>query len=159
MVPLPIVTGEKTPMLRLKTKRVVRVTKEVTKLIADMEDTLLHADGLGLAAPQVGISLSICLARIGSRVTPLINPEIMWHSTQTDTMEEGCLSLPDVQVSVSRPTDITVRYTDAKGREQERSLSDLDARVVQHEIDHLNGILIVDYLSQESVKGHAFTKM
>lgn len=147
MVPLPIVTGEKAPMLRLKTKKVVRVTKEVTKLIADMEDTLLHADGLGIAAPQIGTDLSICLARIGSRTMPLINPKITWQSHETDIMEEGCLSLPGIQVTITRPTNIIVQYTDIKGRTQERSLSNLDARVIQHEIDHLNGILIVDYLA------------
>lgn len=159
MAILPIITGEKTPILRQKSQHVEKVTKEITKLIGDMEETLAHAEGLGLAAPQVNSSLSICLARLGERITPLINPEITWRSKETDTIEEGCLSLPGILVTVSRPTNIIVQYTDAKGRTQERSLSDLDARVVQHEIDHLNGILIVDYILPHSGKSQTVMKI
>lgn len=156
---LPILIGEKTPILRQKSQHVEKVTKEITKLIADLEDTLTHAEGLGLAAPQIGSPLSLCIAHLGHRTIPLINPEITWHSTEKEDMEEGCLSLPGLQVMVTRPTSIIVQYTDAKGKMQERSLSGLDSRVVQHEVDHLHGILIVDYLSQKSIKGHTLTKM
>jgi len=156
---LPILTGEKIPILRRKSQHVKGVTKEITKLIADMEDTLIHAEGLGLAAPQVGSPLSLCLARIGNRTIALINAEITWQSHETDAMEEGCLSLPGILVTVSRPTSIIVQYTDTKGKMQERSLSDLDARVVQHEIDHLNGILIIDYMLPHSGKNQTVMKI
>ena len=158
MAILPIIIGEKTPILREHARCIEKVTKEITKLIGDLEDTLAHAEGLGLAAPQIGTSLSLCLARIGERITPFINPKITWQSHETDEMEEGCLSLPGIQVTVTRPTNIIVQYSDSKGRQQERSLSGLDARVVQHEVDHLNGILIVDYMLPHPKKNKIITK-
>lgn len=148
---LPIVTGQNTPILRKKAARVPKVTKEVLQLIKDMEQTTVDADGLGLAAPQVGQSQRICIARIHDKLTPLINPEILWRSDEAEEAEEGCLSLPNTFVRVSRPIDIIVRYTDTKGKEQEKKLSGMDARVVQHETDHLNGVLIVDYLPSGNI--------
>ncbi len=145
MPKLVIVTGENTPVLRKKTKRIAKVTKDIQKFLKDMEETLIAADGLGLAAPQVNQSLRICLARIGGRITPLINPDIKWKSTETSIAEEGCLSLPGKWADVPRSIDIIVRYDNARGEEQERKLTDLEARIVQHEVDHLDGILIVDY--------------
>ncbi|MBM3231205.1 peptide deformylase [Candidatus Peregrinibacteria bacterium] len=143
---LPIVTGKDTPVLRKKTKPVPKVTKEVLKLIKDLRSTVKKAEGLGIAAPQVGVSLRVCLANINGKMTPLINPDITWKSEETMMMQEGCLSLPGVDVDVRRAVEIAVVYLDEKGKEQERRLHDLDARVVQHETDHLDGILIVDYL-------------
>lgn len=142
---LPIITGADTPVLRTKTKKVSQVTREVLSLIKDMEATTKKADGLGLAAPQVGTSLRLCIARMNGRLTPLINPEILWKSDEIEVAEEGCLSLPNLWMNVPRSVEITVRYQDAKGAEQERKLKGLDARVVQHEVDHLDGILITDY--------------
>lgn len=112
-----------------------------------MEQTLIDVEGLGLAAPQVGLSLRLCLAKIGARITPLINPSITWKSTEQDIAEEGCLSLPGISVNVKRATHIIVQFIDTKGKSQERKLSNLSARIVQHEVDHLDGILIVDYCS------------
>ncbi|TSC79258.1 MAG: methionyl-tRNA formyltransferase [Candidatus Peregrinibacteria bacterium Gr01-1014_25] len=143
---LPIITGADTPVLRTPTALVPKVTKDVLHLIRNMEETCVHADGLGLAAPQVGQSLRVCIAKINDRLTPLINPRITWRSPAMDDAEEGCLSLPGVYVHVRRPQSIVVEYTDVKGRAQERRLADLDARVVQHEVDHLDGVLIVDYV-------------
>ena len=144
MAILPIITGADTAVLRTKTQKILKVTKETLKLIKDMQETVQNV-GIGLAAPQVGVSLRLCLAQINGKMTPLINPEIVWTSEETSTMEEGCLSLPHITVDVTRPVDITVSYLDEKGETQERRLHDLDARVVQHEIDHLEGVLIVDY--------------
>lgn len=109
-----------------------------------MLDTVDAADGLGLAAPQVGLSLRLCIVKIQSRFIPLINPLITWKSDETDIAEEGCLSLPKFYREVRRPTSIVVTYTDQFGKDQERRLTKLAARIVQHEIDHLDGILIVD---------------
>ncbi|MFH0851508.1 MAG: peptide deformylase [Candidatus Peregrinibacteria bacterium] len=146
MPTLPIQTGSDNPILRRKTKKIEKITKAVTKLIADMRDTLKEKDGLGLAAPQVGQSLKLCLALIGGKVTALINPAITWRSDETSTEEEGCLSLPGLTVAVARPVSIILNFTDEKGALQERKLNGLDARVVQHETDHLEGRLMSDYL-------------
>lgn len=142
---LPIVTGETTAVLRRKTERVGKVTKEILKMLKDMEETTVHANGLGIAAPQVDHSLRMCIVTIGGKLMPLINPDILWKSTETNIAEEGCLSLPDIWRDIERSTEITLRYTDTKGKEQERKLKNIDARVVQHEVDHLDGILITDY--------------
>lgn len=142
---LPILTGADNPLLRRKTKKVDRVTKEVKRLLRDMHATALGADGLGLAAPQVGSDLRVCIALLHGKLTPLIDPAIVWKSAETDTQEEGCLSLPGVTVMVPRAVAITLRYADEKGAKQERRFSGWDARVAQHEVDHLDGVLIVDY--------------
>lgn len=147
MAVLPIITGKDAKVLRKKTVAVPKVTKDVLALLRDMHDTTQAADGLGLAAPQVGVSQRLCLARLHGRLTPLINPVITWRSTSLETGEEGCLSLPGIYVPVTRAKAIVVRYLDGKGKEQERKLEGMDARVVQHEVDHLDGILIVDYVT------------
>lgn len=149
MAVLPIVTGADTPVLRKKTAKVPRVTKEIDQFVDDMIATCIAADGLGLAAPQVDRSLRICVAKIHGKLTPMINPQITWKGKDTAAAEEGCLSLPGQYMEVSRAKEIIVRYTDRKGAEQERKLSNLDARVVQHEVDHLEGVLIVDYVGQK----------
>lgn len=105
------------------------------------------ADGVGLAAPQVGESLRVCLALVNGKVTPLINPKITSRSREKAFDEEGCLSLPKVWLQIPRSTEITLKYTDTAGKTQERKLTDFSARVVQHEVDHLEGILIVDYVT------------
>lgn len=111
-----------------------------------MEGTREHAIGAGIAAPQVGRTERVCIAMINGRAVPLINPEIVRRSEEAETAEEGCLSLPDVWVQVPRSREIDLEYQDVKGKHRELTLSDFDARVVQHEVDHLDGILIVDYL-------------
>lgn len=115
------------------------------KLLKDMEETTIAADGLGLAAPQVNHSERVCIVRMGKKLTPLINPEIIFRSKDTEEAEEGCLSLPNVWMPVRRSVSIVVTYLNAKGEPQERMLEHMDARVVQHETDHLEGRLIVDY--------------
>ncbi len=142
---LKIVTGADSPILRKKTKKVAKVTKEILKLLKDMQETTVAADGLGLAAPQVNRTERVCIVRMGSKLTPLINPDITYFSPEKESAEEGCLSLPNVWIQVPRSISIVVKYWDTKGKEQERMLKDIDARVVQHEVDHLEGKLILDY--------------
>lgn len=144
---LPILTGADNPVLRARTKRVPAITKDVKKLLHDMEETTIKADGLGIAAPQIGSDLRVCIARIHGRLTPMVNPEVTWKSKVTDVAEEGCLSLPNVWVQVPRAVDIVVKYQTLRGDTKELKLADMDARVVQHETDHLDGKLIVDYTS------------
>lgn len=145
MAVLPIVTGADNPVLRTKTKPVPKVTKDIQKLLKDMEQTTVKADGLGIAAPQIGQSLRMCIVKLNGRLMPMVNPEITYRSPDMEFAEEGCLSLPDTWLQVPRSVSITVKYLDGKGKEQERMLKNLDARVVQHEVDHLEGKLIVDY--------------
>lgn len=145
MAKLPILTGADTPILRSKTKKVAKVTKDILKLLKDMEETTIAADGLGLAAPQVNHAERVCIVRMGEKLTPLINPEILFRSKDIEFAEEGCLSLPDLWLQIPRSISIVLRYTDIKGNDQERMLEHMDARVVQHELDHLEGKLIVDY--------------
>jgi peptide deformylase len=142
---LPIVTGADTPILRTKTKPVAKVTKELQKLLKDMQETTVAADGLGIAAPQIGRTERVCIVHMGGRLTPLVNPVITQKSADQETAEEGCLSLPGIWVPVPRSLSIRLEYLDAKGAKQERLLTSMDARVVQHEVDHLEGKLIVDY--------------
>ncbi len=145
MPALPILTGADNPILRKKTEKVPQVTKKVQKLIRDMKASMKAAKGVGLAAPQVGESLRICIGRVNGKDTPLINPEITWKSDEKAIDEEGCLSLPNTWLQIPRSVEIALTYLDDKGVRQERRLRDFDARVVQHEVDHLDGILIVDY--------------
>lgn len=142
---LPIVIGPDNPILRKKTKKVGQVTKEVQKLAKDMAETMQEANGVGLAAPQVGSDLRLCLVPINGIAKALIDPEITWKSEETNIDEEGCLSLPGVYLPITRSTAITIKYTDVKGVAQERRLEGFEARVAQHETDHLDGVLIVDY--------------
>ena len=117
----------------------------------DMIETMHEASGVGLAAPQVARTERICIAVIGGKVTPLINPKITKKSKATDIDQEGCLSLPNVWLQVPRSVEIDLEYTDVKGKKQERKLTHFDARVVQHEVDHLDGVLIVDYAKSTNV--------
>lgn len=141
---LPIITGRDTPILRAKTQKVAKVTKEILKLITDMQETTVAAKGAGIAAPQVNRSERVCIAMLNKRLTPLINPIITWKSDDIVVAEEGCLSLPDVWVNVPRAKEIIVQFLDTKGNPQERQLKNMDARVVQHETDHLDGVLMID---------------
>jgi peptide deformylase len=144
MAVLPIVIGADNPVLRTKTEKVPKVTKKVLKLLKDMAQTMEAANGVGLAAPQVGELLRICIAPVNGQMSGLINPEITWKSEETAIDEEGCLSLPNTWLKIPRSVEIILKYTDEKGQEQERKLKDFEARVVQHETDHLDGVLIVD---------------
>ncbi len=146
MAILTIVTGKDSAILRAKTKEVQTITKEIKTLVQSMKETTVASNGAGIAAPQVNRTERVCIAMLQKKLTPLINPHILWRSTDTETMEEGCLSLPDLWIQVTRPREIVVKFLSLAGKERELKLSDFDARVVQHEVDHLEGILIVDHM-------------
>lgn len=148
---LPIVIGAQTPILRETSVQIPTVTKELKQLIADMKETVVAAKGAGLAAPQVGRHERLCIAMIGDKLTALVNPRITWRSETVAIAEEGCLSLPGLWLDVSRPTDIVVEFQTEQSKKRELKLSGFDARVVQHEVDHLEGILIVDHKKQNQV--------
>ena len=153
---LPIYTGTDNELLRQVAKEVPQVTKKHQKLMKSMKETMLEAHGLGLAAPQVGVSERILIAnfqygeKVGDKcvIMALVNPEIIDHSDEEVMGEEGCLSLPEVFAPVKRYQEVTVKFLDEKGKEKFLQLSDLNARIVQHEIDHLEGKLFVDYLDE-----------
>ena len=142
---LPIIIGEEAPVLRAKTVRVKEVTKDILKILKDMEETRVSATGAGIAAPQVGRSERMCIVALSNRTFAMINPDITHFSKETEIGEEGCLSLPGIWINIPRAKDITVEYLDERGREQTLKISGWDARIIQHEVDHLDGKLIVDY--------------
>ena len=110
--------------------------------------------GIGLAAPQLGISQRLVVYRIGSDapLIALVNPELEWHGEDVETLEEGCLSIPSVAVDVERPIHVRIRAKDEHGEERLVEASGLEARVIQHEMDHLDGVLMLDRASREDRK-------
>lgn len=152
MALLPIVLA---PDRRLKIvcKPVDQIDDQVRTLMNDMLETMYDAPGIGLAAPQVGSDrrlIVVDVAREGEDPRPhfMVNPELTWVSDEKILMNEGCLSLPDVFVDIERPDKVRCAYLDEEGQHQELEADGLFARCIQHEIDHLNGVLHVDYLSR-----------
>lgn len=145
-----IITGTDAPALRAKTKQVSSFGKNLATLVTDLLDTLSDARGIGLAAPQIGVSQRVIIVKIGGVPMPMVNPVINWKSNDILLAEEGCLSLPGIWLPVPRAVEIVVAFHDQKGEDHERKLSGLDARVVQHEVDHLDGILITDYHAKKT---------
>lgn len=139
------------PVLKAKAKPVERVDDRIRRLAADMFETMYKAPGIGLAAPQVGVSERIVVLDVADgeerRPMTLVNPELAWRSSERGVAEEGCLSLPGQYADVTRPLAIKVRFQDEQGVAQELEADGLLARCVQHEIDHLDGILFVDHLT------------
>jgi len=135
------------PVLRKPTKRVTEVTDELRKLIADMFETMYVAEGIGLAAPQVGRTERLAVVDVEGRKFVLINPEVVAAEGDKDKAEEGCLSIPDIYGDVERPFTVTIRAIDENGQEYEVTGTELLGRCFQHEIDHLDGKLFIDYLS------------
>ncbi|MEE9388090.1 MAG: peptide deformylase [Paracoccaceae bacterium] len=140
------------PRLKKVAKPVGALTKDLRKLADDMLQTMYEAPGIGLAAPQIGVLLRLfvmdCIKEDGAKPEPtvLFNPEITWVSEELNTYEEGCLSIPDLYADVERPAEARVRWMDIDGNIQEEQFDGLWATCVQHEIDHLDGKLFIDYL-------------
>lgn len=154
---LPIVTYDD-EVLRKEAEPVKENTEELQKLIDDMFDTMYNSDGVGLAAPQIGKLLRIFVADADPMVDDeedgdqhgpiaMINPKITFQSDETVDMDEGCLSIPEVNASVKRPEKIVVTYLDRDFEEQELEVDGWLSRVIQHEYDHLDGILFLDHIS------------
>src|SRR6201981_178164 len=151
MAQLPIITAPD-PRLKIKARPVPAVDDKTRRLMDDMLDTMYEAIGMGLAAPQVGQSSRVIvldIARDGEKPQPLqlANPEILWRSPELTTGNEGCLSLPEHYAEVTRPARIRLRYLDYQNELRETEASGLLPTCLQHEIDHLDGILFVDHLS------------
>lgn len=151
MALLPILVAPD-PLLKLKAKRVDTVDDSLRRLMDDMLETMYAAPGIGLAAPQIGVSkrlLVLDLAKEGEPKAPLcmVNPELTWLSDEEATYEEGCLSVPEHYADVVRPARIRVRYVDRQNEIRSLEADGLLATVIQHEMDHLDGILFVDHLT------------
>jgi len=118
----------------------------IKNLIEDLKDTVVSENGVGIAAPQIGQSLRVIVINYQKEPYAIINPEITWRANGTSFLEEGCLSVPDIFVKVERPKKVTVTGIDEKGNVIEMKAKDMLAKVLQHEIDHIDGILISNYL-------------
>ena len=140
------------PILRETAKPVTEITDGVRQLLDDMAATMYDAPGIGLAAPQVNISQRVIVMDCGKDDAPklfkMINPEIISESDARAILEEGCLSIPDQTADVERPAEVEVRYLDEAGEMQSLVANGLLAACVQHEIDHLNGVLFIDHISR-----------
>jgi peptide deformylase len=140
------------PRLRKPCAPVPEVTDDIRALGRDLLETMYHAPGIGLAAPQVGVNLRViamdCVKdpEVVARPMVLVNPEVIWRSEDVSTYDEGCLSIPDIYYEIDRPAEVRVRWTDLDGAVQEEHFTGLWATCVQHEIDHLDGKLFIDYL-------------
>jgi peptide deformylase len=139
--------------LRLVSEPVKKITVDIRKLVEDMFETMYDAPGVGLAAIQVGAPkrvVTVDVAKKEESKNPLvfINPEIVAYSDEKAVHEEGCLSIPEVYEDVERPAQVTVKYIDLDGQQHEVEADGLLATCLQHEIDHLNGVLFIDHLSK-----------
>ncbi|MDQ6682004.1 MAG: peptide deformylase [Chloroflexota bacterium] len=140
-----ILTAE-APILREKTKRVTQFDASLHRLLDDMVDTMRDAPGIGLAANQIGVPLQVAIIELEDRLTELINPQVVKASGE-ELDWEGCLSVPGFVAEVSRSAKITVKARNRHGREFRIKGNELLARALQHEIDHLNGVLYIDSLA------------
>jgi peptide deformylase len=141
------------PVLRQTSQPVERVDGETDKLVADMLETMYDAPGIGLAAIQLAIPRRLLVIDVSGedeerKPQIFINPQIVATSDDVSTYEEGCLSIPDYYAEVERPARVTVRHLDARGQEQVTEADGLLATCLQHEIDHLNGVLFIDHISK-----------
>jgi len=151
MAKLPIIVAPD-PRLKVKCRPVARVDAKVAKLMDDMLETMYAAPGIGLAAPQVGVAQRVIVldvAKDNEKPSPLrmANPELVWVSDDDAVFSEGCLSLPEHYADVTRPARIRVRYLDHENEIRELAAEGTLATCIQHEMDHLDGVLFVDHLT------------
>jgi peptide deformylase len=141
------------PRLNQPCEKVTKVDADLVRLMDDMLETMYAAPGIGLAAPQVGVLKRVVVVDVSKdpdnpKPMQLVNPEIVWASDELTDYEEGCLSLPDHYSQVTRPARVRVRYMDRTGATQEIEADGLLAVCLQHEMDHLEGVLFVDHISK-----------
>jgi peptide deformylase len=139
----PVLKSRATPVDRFDDS----LRSQVSRMAGIMDDSL----GVGLAAPQLGVSQRLLVYRVGpdAPTVVLANPEVEWQSDESESLDEGCLSIPGITVDVERPVYVRVRALDEEGADRTVEASGLEARVIQHEIDHLDGVLILDRTSRE----------
>jgi peptide deformylase len=142
------------PVLKSSATPVDRFDDSLRRQVSRMAGLMNDAFGVGLAAPQLGLSQRLLVYRVGpdAPVIALANPELEWTSSDRETLEEGCLSIPGISVDVERPVYVRVVALDEEGEERRIEASGLEARVIQHEMDHLDGVLILDRTSRDERK-------
>ena len=141
---MEIVTGENNKILRQKSKEIPQFDQKLAELIKEMRKTMEDNNGIGLAAIQVGIPQRVIVCEVNNKFYSFINPVLVKSSPATSIMEEGCLSLPGIFGEVERPEKVTIRAMNLKGKMRKIKAFGLLARVIQHEMDHLDGILFID---------------
>lgn len=151
MTLLKLEKGKDNLILRTVSKPVKKIDRKMVKFVNDMVETMFHEHGVGLAAPQVGVNERVVVCRFNhdtnhELIVPMINPVITHRSQEMDLHEEGCLSLPKEYDSIARHYSLTVKYQDLKGRENVLKLSGFNAKIVQHEVDHIEAHLYIDHL-------------
>jgi len=139
--------------LRLVSEPVGKITAEIKKLAEDMLETMYEAPGIGLAAIQIAVPKRLVVLDVSKDENTkephvFINPEVVWRSEEMSTYEEGCLSIPDIHEDVVRPARVRFKYLDLDGKSHEVEAENLFATCIQHEIDHLNGVLFIDHISK-----------
>ncbi len=155
---LQLVTGADNKILRTPSKPVGSVTGELRNFALDMIKAMQAEKGIGIAAPQVGRNIRMCICKLnpGEKnevIVPMVNPVLLDISDETTNKEEGCLSLPGKWGNVDRAKTVLLRYKNLKGQETTLELEDFNARIIQHEIDHLDGVLFID--RTDKVEDHA----
>jgi len=149
MAILPICQFPKDPVLRQKTKRVSRIDKSIQRLIDDMVETMRQTNGVGLAAPQVGVSLRVIVLQMPEEEpVAIINPEIVKRDGELE-VNEGCLSVPGYFGEIKRSASVTVKGRDRQGKAIRIKATGLMAEALEHEIDHLNGVLYIDHMENQ----------
>lgn len=151
---LPIEKGDKNEILRAPCKEIKKIDKKLIKLLDEMKETMYAAQGVGLAAPQIGLNIKVVVCRFNydtdnEMVVDMINPKIISMDDEMVSMEEGCLSIPGQFKELARHKALTVKFLDRKGREQILKLKGFNARIVQHEVDHIHGKLYVDRVKEQ----------
>lgn len=147
MAILPLVIAPD-PRLEVCSAAVEEVNDELRAFMDDMVETMRHENGVGLAAVQVGVHKRVLVMEIDEVIYHIINPEIVCNSEEQNIYEEGCLSFPDQRAMVTRPKEITIKYLDYHGKPQTIECDGLLATCIQHEIDHLNGVVFIDHVSK-----------
>jgi len=140
------------PVLRKPTKPVTQITDELRKLIADMFETMYAAEGIGLAAPQVGRMERLAVVDVEGQKFALINPRVVSTEGEKEKAEEGCLSIPGLRGNINRPLKVTVEATDLDGNTFKEELEGYNARIRMHENDHINGVLFIDRMDEAARK-------
>ncbi len=154
MAKLKIITGADNPILRKRSVEVKKFDARLKKFAKDLRAKMVEADGLGLAAPQVSENIRVVVVTLNhgksnAVAVTMVNPVIMWHSEEMVVREEGCLSLPGQYGKVERWKELHVEFRDVEGERHVLKLAELDARVMQHEVDHIDGVLFVDRLGEK----------
>lgn len=137
------------PVLRIKSEEIKTFDKTLKNIINVMKERMLLDEGIGLAANQIGITKRIILVGDEKELFIMVNPLITWFSEEKEKMMEGCLSFNDLNVNILRSKAVKVKYFDENGNQKENTFEGIYARAIQHEVDHINGILIIDYLEPE----------